>query len=260
MVEVSGTRELGDRLHTSPGSSLTMLAFPSADRQLSDPAVRRAISMAIDRDKLVSALFEGAQVPARSFVPPTVAGHQPTVCGAACTFDPAAAKSAYRQAGGPAALRISYNADGGHQRWVDATCAQLTANLGVTCTPVAEPTFEALLAKARGTQPAGLFRTTWFMDYPAKDSYLNPLFASDGSSNFQRYQNPEFDTAVRGAAAARTQAAAVAGYRRAETILARDMPAVPLRFGLDVTGRSARVSGVTLDVFGRVDVAALQLS
>lgn len=253
------TRELGDRLQTSPGSALTMLAFPSSDRALREPAVRRAISMAIDRDTLVGSLFAGAQLPARSFVPPLVAGYRAGACAAACTFDAAAAKAAYQQAGGPATLRISYNADGAHQQWVDATCAQLAAALAVTCTGSAEPTFEALLAKVRGGQPVGLFRSTWFMDYPAKQSYLEPLFGSDGSSNFQRYQSPDFDAALRGAATARSAAAAVAGYGRAEAILARDMPVIPLRYGLEVTGRSARVSGVTVDVFGRVDVTALRL-
>jgi ABC-type oligopeptide transport system substrate-binding subunit len=250
-------RELGDRLLTTPGSSLTMLAFPSADRELREPAVRRAISMALDRDALVAALFPGAEAPARSFVPPTVVGYRADACGVPCTFDPAAAKTAYRAAGGPATLRISYNADGGHQRWVDATCAQLATNLGITCTGSAEASFETLLAKVRGQQPVGMFRLTWFMDYPSMESYLGPLFTSDGSTNVHRYRNPAFDTTVRTAAAAAGQAAAVAGYARAEAILARDMPVVPLRFALNVTGRASGVDNLALDVFGRVDVAAL---
>jgi peptide/nickel transport system substrate-binding protein/oligopeptide transport system substrate-binding protein len=252
-------RELGDRLLTTPGSSLTMLAFPASAQDLRAPAVRRAISMALDRDALVAALFPGAETPARSFVPPTVAGYRADACGAPCTFDPTAAKAAYRAAGGPTTLRITYNTDGGHRRWVEATCAQLAANLGVTCTPAAEPTFDALLTKVRGQQPVGMFRMTWFMDYPSQDSYLTPLFTSDGSSNFARYRSPALDTAVRDATASPDRTRALAVYARAQAVLARDMPVIPLRFGLDLTGRSARVGNVTVDVFDRVDVSALTL-
>ena len=254
------TRELGDRVRSTPGSSLTMLAFPAADPALREPAVRRAISMALDRDALVTSLFAGTELPARSFVPPPAAGYRADACGAPCTYDPAAAKAAYAAAKGPATLRISYNADGGHQRWVDATCAQLATSLGVTCTGAAEPTFEALLGKVRAQQPVGMFRMTWFMDYPSMESYLGPLFTSDGSTNFARYRNPTFDTTLRTATAAPDRATAVAGYARAEAILARDMPVIPLRYDLNVTGRSARVGDVTLDVFNRVDVSALTLS
>lgn len=251
-------RQLGDRLLTAPSSTMTMLAFPASERALSKPAVRRAISMAIDRDQLVESLFPGAELPARSFVAPPVVGYRAQGCAASCTFDPAAAKSAYQEAGGPPTLRVSYNNDGGHQRWVDATCQQLTANLGVDCTGAAEPTFEAVLDKVRATQPVGMFRMTWFMDYPSMDSYLRPLFTSDGASNFHRYQNSEFDDTVRDAAAAKTSEAAVTAYQRAEAILARDMPVIPLRFEQTVVGRSERVPAVSLDAFNRVDLSTIE--
>ncbi len=252
-------QELGDRLRTGPASSITVLAFPSLQRGFEQPAVRRAISMAIDRDKLVNSLFPGSQVPARSFVPPLVVGYRADGCGTACTFDPAAAKAAYAQAGGPASLTVSYNADGGHQGWIDAVCAQLATNLGVTCTGSAEPSFEAMLAKVRRSEPVGMFRMSWFMDYPSMESYLSPLFTSDGSSNFEGYRSEDFDAAVRSGSSATTPAGAVAAYRRAEGILARDMPVIPLRFGQNNTGHSERVSGVTLDIFDRVDVSAITL-
>jgi oligopeptide transport system substrate-binding protein len=254
------TKTLGDRLRTTPGSSLTMLAFPSFQRDFEQPAVRRAISMAIDRDQIVNSLFAGSQLPARSFVPPLVAGYRADACGVGCTYDPAAAKVAYAEAKGPATLKISYNSDGGHQAWVDATCAQLTANLGVTCTGTPEPTFETMLGKVRATQPVGLFRMTWFLDYPSKESYLGPLFTSDGSSNFEAYRNPDLDAAVRSGMAAGTASAALADYRRAETILARDMPVIPLRFAQNTVGHSKRVSAVTVDIFDRIDLSAVELS
>jgi oligopeptide transport system substrate-binding protein len=251
--------DLGERLRTSPGSTMTVLAFPSFQSDYEQPAVRRAISMAVDRDKIVADFFPGTQVPARSFVPPLVVGHRKDGCGVGCTYDPAAAKAAYAEAEGPKTLKISYNSDGGHADWVDAVCGQLTTNLGVTCTGEAQPTFSTLLARVRGTEAVGMFRMSWFMDYPSMESYLGPLFTSDGSSNFEGYRSQDFDAAVKAGTGARTPAASVVDYRRAEGILARDMPVVPLRFGQNNTGHSERVSGVTLDIFERVDLLALTL-
>jgi peptide/nickel transport system substrate-binding protein/oligopeptide transport system substrate-binding protein len=215
--------------------------------------------MAIDRDQIVRSMFGGSQVPARSFVPPLVVGYRPDGCGAGCTYDPAAARAAYAGAGGPSTLTVSYNADGGHRDWIDAVCAQLRTNLGVACSGAAEPTFAAMLAKVRTDQPIGMFRMSWFMDYPSMESYLSPLFTSDGSSNFEGYRSQDFDAAVRTGSAASTPATSVDGYRRAESILGRDMPVIPLRFGQNNTGHSERVSGVALDLFDRVDVTALTL-
>jgi oligopeptide transport system substrate-binding protein len=251
--------DLGERLRTSPGSSMTVLAFPSFQSEYEQPAVRRAISMAIDRDRIVTDFFPGSQVPARAFVPPLAVGHRADGCGVACTFDPAAAKAAYAEAGGPRTLTISYNSDGGHADWIDAVCAQLTTNLAITCTASAEPTFSTMLARVRGSEPIGMFRMSWFMEYPSMESYLGPLFTSDGSSNFEGYHSQDFDAAVKAGAGARTPAASVTDYHRAEGILGRDMPVLPLRFGQNNTGYSARVTGVTLDIFERVDLVALTL-
>jgi oligopeptide transport system substrate-binding protein len=251
--------DLGERLRSTPGSSMTMLAFPSIDPAFDQPAVRRAISMAIDRDALVASLFPGSQTAAHSFVPPQVVGYRADGCGTACTFDPVAARAAYAEADGPSGFAISYNADGGHQGWIEAVCAQLATNLGVDCHGFTEPTFSDLLAKVRASKSEGLFRMSWFMDYPSMESYLGPLFTSDGSSNFETYRSQDLDAAVRSGTSATSPAAAVAGYRRAESVLARDMPVVPLRFSVNNTGHSERVSGVTLDIFDRVDVTEITL-
>ena len=90
--------------------------------------------MAIDRDEIIKAIFKGSQQSARSFVSPVVAGYRDNTCGEACEFNPAEAKAAVRRP--PVARRrshITYNADGGHKDWVDATCNQLKKNLGVEC-------------------------------------------------------------------------------------------------------------------------------
>ncbi|MDQ7903257.1 ABC transporter substrate-binding protein [Phytohabitans sp. ZYX-F-186] len=253
-------KDLDGRAGGSPDSTIQFLAFPAFMPEFFKGSVRRAISMAIDRDAIVKSVFHGAQQPARSFVAPVVSGYRENSCGASCQFDPAEAKRLYTEAEGPATLQISYNDDGGHKAWVEATCAQLQANLGVQCTAVAEPRFGDVLAKVEERKAVGMFRMGWPMDYPSMESYLNPLYSTAGSSNYAGYRNARFDNLVNDAMQAPNEGETIKKYQEAEDILARDMPVIPLRFGQLNYGYSARVKGLELDVYGRVDLTKLTVS
>jgi oligopeptide transport system substrate-binding protein len=252
--------DLGDRYKQSPASAFQFLAFPTYQDEYQNPEVRRAISMAIDRDEITRSVFKNSQVAARSFVSPVVAGYRVDTCGEACEFDPATAKELYAANGGPAQIQLTYNGDGGHKDWVEATCNQLKANLGVDCVANAEAKFADLLTKAQNKTPIGLFRMGWVMDYPSMENYLGPLYTTNGSSNYYGYSNPEFDKLVAEGAAAATAEEAIAKYQAAEDILARDLPVIPLRYGQNVFGHSDKVKNVEIDLFNRVDLLKIELT
>jgi peptide/nickel transport system substrate-binding protein/oligopeptide transport system substrate-binding protein len=251
--------DLGDRFQQSPNSSFQFVAFPTFEEEFSKPDVRKAISMAIDRDEITKSIFKDSQISARSFVSPVVAGYRDDTCGEACEFNPAKAKELYQAAGGPAELKITYNGDGGHKDWVDATCNQLKANLGVECVGAAEPKFSDLLTKVEGKQPVGLIRMGWLMDYPSMENYLGPLYTTNGSSNYYGYSNPEFDRLVQEGTTAATPDEAVKKYQQAEDILATEMPVIPLRFGQNVYAHSTRVKNVEVDLFQVVDMTKIEV-
>jgi len=250
--------DLGDRYQTSPMSSFQFLAFPTFDKDYSKPDVRKAISMAIDRDEITKSVFKGSQQSARSFVSPVLPGYRENTAGAAGEFNPTEAKKLYQAAGGPSKIVISYNGDGGHKDWVDATVNQLKANLGVDAVGVAEPKFADLLTKVEKKEPVGAFRMGWVMDYPTMEDYLGPLYSTNGSSNYYGYSNPEFDKLVKEGSAAKTQDEAIAKYQQAEDILAKDMPVIPLRFGENVFGHSSKVKNVEMDLFQRVNLVKIE--
>ncbi|MDW5328153.1 ABC transporter substrate-binding protein [Plantactinospora sp. KLBMP9567] len=259
-IEALGTAsgDLGDRFKKSPLSSFQFLAFPTFQPEFAKAEVRKAISMAIDRDELVKTIFKDSQTSARSFVSPLVAGARPDTCGEACQFDPARAKADYQAAGGPAKLQISYNGDGGHKEWIEATCNQLSNNLGVDCTSTPETRFTDLLNKVEVKTPVGMFRMAWSMDYPSMQNYLGPLYTTDGSSNYYGFSNAEFDRLVADGERAPNQEEAIKKYQEAEQILAREMPVIPLRFGQNNFGHSTRVRSVELDAFGQVDLLKIE--
>lgn len=263
-TEVMGTApsELGDRFKTSPASTFQFVAFPTYDKKYSDPRVRKAISMAIDRDEIIKVVFQGSQSSARSFVSPVVGGYREDTCGEACKFDVPAAKKLLAEAGGIAGnkINIGHNADGGHEQWINATCDQLKKNLGLECVSQAVPKFAELLTQVENKKFSGMFRMGWIMDYPSMENYLGPLYTTNGSSNYYGYSNKDFDRLVQEGREAKTEEEAIVKWQAAEDVLAKDMPVIPLRFGKNVFGHSTNVKNVELNVFNQVELTKVEKS
>jgi len=260
--KLAGARaDLGDRLKKTPSSYFGFVTVPTFDPAYK-PAVRKAISMAIDRQGLVNKLLQGAYTPATSWVSPIVQGSRDNTCGDACRYDPTAAKELYTKAGGVPGNKIQlyYNADGGHKEWVDALCGQVSRNLGVQCTGAPVAHFADLRGQARDHTLQGLLRGAWAFDYPSIEDYLTPLYKTGASSNDAQYSNPDFDQTLSQADQATDEASAIKGYQHAEDIVAKDLPTIPLWFKQNVYGYSARLKSVDLDLFGNVDVRTLERS
>jgi oligopeptide transport system substrate-binding protein len=252
--------DLGDRFQKSPSSSFQFVGFPTFQKEFSNVDVRRALSMAVNRQEMTDQIFLGSQTPATGFVSPAVAGYRENTCGDNCKYDAAAAKALYDKANGPKEINITYNADGGHKAWVDAMCNQINKSLGIKCTGTPEPKFADLLTKVEKKQKVGLIRLGWVMDYPLMENYLGPLYATGGSSNYYGYSNPAFDSLVKEGSAAKTTDEAIAKWQAAEDILAKDMPVIPLRFGQNTYGFSEKVKNVTVDIFTKVDLYKIEVN
>ena len=256
----SASGDLGDRLQRSPSSGFAFVGFPTFEKDFSNPQVRRALSMAINRQEMTDQIFLGSETPAYSFVSPVVTGYRPNSCGANCEYNPTRAKQLYTQANGPKDIKITYNVDGGHKPWVDAMCNQIKASLAINCTGSPEPKFADLLTKLKNKEPVGLIRLSWVMDYPLMEDYLGPLYSTDGSSNYYGYSNTAFDSLVREGSEARTSDQAVKKWQQAEDILAQDMPVIPLRFSQNVFGHSEKVTNVSMDLFSKVDIYKIEVA
>ncbi len=255
----SAETDLGDRLKKTPSSYFGFITVPNYDPAYK-PEIRKAISMAINRQEIVDKIFQGSYTPATSWVSPIVQGARDNTCGDACKYDPTAAKALYNQAGGVPGNKIQlfYNADGGHKEWVDAVCNQVPRNLGVQCvgSPVAQ--FADLRKQARSHTLQGLLRGAWAFDYPSIEDYLTPLYKTGASSNDSQYSNPAVDQALDQADQAKDEATAIKGYQHAEDLVARDMPTIPMWFRQNIYGYSASMKNVDMDLFANVNVTTLE--
>ncbi|MCS6920656.1 MAG: ABC transporter substrate-binding protein, partial [Elioraea sp.] len=76
---------------------------------VSDPVIRRAVNLAIDRDAMVRATFFGAADPMRSIIHPAAPGFDPEAKSRQVGFDPAEARRILDEAGwrpGPDGIRV----------------------------------------------------------------------------------------------------------------------------------------------------------
>jgi oligopeptide transport system substrate-binding protein len=256
----SASSDLGLRLQKSLSSAFQFIGFPTFEKDFSDPRVRRALSMAINRQEIADQIYLGTQSPATSWVSPQIDGARKDSCGEACEYNPTQAKKLYTEAGGPAEITISYNTDGGYKAYIDAMCNQIKASLAINCTSRAVPSLNQLLKDLQAHKSVGMVRLAWAMDYPLMESYLGPPYTTTGSSNYYGYSNPTFDSLVREGDEAKTPAQSVKKWQEAEDILKEDMPVIPVMFGQNVYGYSPKVDNVTMDLFQNVDIYSIDIA
>ena len=253
-------RELGEgNFLLKPAGLFTSLTFPLYDKRFDSPEVRAAISRAVDRKAIVTEVWSDTVIPADAWAPPVVEGYEPGACGDTCVFDDAAAKELLRRGGGfTGELSVAFNEDGGHGGWVAAVCASITETLGIPCVPQPFPTQEEFLAAVGEKQMPGLFRTTWRMDYPNIQNFLEPLYGESGA-NEGGYSDPRFDELM--AEARRLPAPeAIAKYQESQIILSGTVPAVPLWSGTVQMGWSDKIEpGLIITPFATVDLGSLRV-
>lgn len=256
--------DLQSRYVERPGAALTYLGFPLyLDGPWTDIEFRKAISMAIDREGILTALTPGQFMPADSWVVPgAVPGGEAGTCEW-CVFDPEAAVAALEAAGGwpeGEVLSISLGQNDTQEQIFKAIGDSIQATLGIPYELNPTPDF---FANRRERAFTGPFRNNWFPDYPLNENYLAPVYASgdpEGNTNFG-YYSEAFEAAIAAGDQAATLEEAVTHYQEAEAILAADFPTVPLYTSVSSAYYSERLANVVLDPFsGRVKLRVLEVS
>jgi oligopeptide transport system substrate-binding protein len=194
---------------------------------------RAAISKAINREEITDVIFSGTRTPAHDFTSPVIAGYSEDIPGSeVLDFDAEEAKKLWAEADAIApwdgTFQIGYNADGGHQAWVDAVANQLKNNLGIDASGAPYPTFAEFRTAITDRTIQTAFRTGWQADYPALFNFLGPIYGTDAGSNDGDYSNPEFDALLAEGLAETDLDAANAIFQQAQEILFEDLPATPL--------------------------------
>ena len=245
--------ELQGRAINQPAAIFQGITIPNGLEHFSgeEGKLRRAaISRAIDREEIADTIFHGARTPATDFTSPVLPGHADKLNGAeVLSYDPEEAKRLWAEADKispfTGQFSISYNADGGHQAWVDAVVNSLRNTLGIDAAGNAYPDFKSLREEVTNRTITGAFRTGYQADYPSVGNLLTQLYQTNASSNDGDYSNPDYDALLRQAASAGDLEAATPEFAKAQEILLQDLPKIPLWYANATGGYFESVDNVT---------------
>ena len=244
--------DLGDRAVDQPAAIFQSFTIPARLAHWSgeEGKLRRAaLSLAINRQELIDVIFNGTKKPARDFTSPVIAGWSDKLEGAdVLDYNPTKAKELWAAADKiskwSGKFELAYNADGGHQGWVDAVTNGIKNTLGIDAAGKAYPTFAELRTKVTDKTIKEAFRTGWQADYPALANFLAPIYQTGAGANDGQYSNPAVDALFAKGNSAKSLEEANKAYQDAQVILLQDLPAIPMWYGITDGGWSTKVSNV----------------
>jgi len=251
--------DLPDRSSSQTYLGLQTVTFPVYDPRFQNPELRKAISMAIDRDAVNQQIFNGLKPPADGYVAPNVPGRAENQCGELCTYQPQRAKQMFDATGFQGPIELTSNVDAGNAEWMQATCTTISNALGRECRFVPVPTFGEFRTAINAGEMNAIYRSGWVADYPSIENFLNPLYRTGGSSNDGGYSNPAVDAKLAQADAATSTEQADQLYQEAERMALQDMPAIPVYFQSVQAGWSERLRSVTVTQFRELDLYSVEV-
>jgi oligopeptide transport system substrate-binding protein len=247
---------LSKELNISPSLCTYFYGFNTTAPVVDDVRVRRALSMAIDRQALIDNVVKGEQIPAQWISRPGLAA-APTLedyPDLGIKYDPDAAKAelqSYLDETGQTAdqldLTLMFNTSSGHQAIAEAIQQMWAANLGVNV-QVVNQEWAVYLETTKSLDTPQIWRLGWCMDYPDANNFLREVWAANGSNNptdeagnpagGAMWKNDEFEQLVADAAVETDPAKRLEMYTRAEEILVKeDAVTIPIYWytNLDMT-------------------------
>lgn len=244
--------EFGDRYLNVPSSYFGYIGIPTYQEGFDDPDLRRALSMAIDRQAIIDNILKNG-TPADDMVAPVIQGYREGACGEGCEFDPEAAKALFDEAGGyDGTLDIYFNAGAGHEEVYEAVANMWQQHLGIEDVAFQTAQFAEILEQLEAETVTGPYRLAWVMDYPSMQNYLGPIQACEGSSNYTGYCNEEADQLVLDGNSAASVEEATSLYQQADDLYLQDLPIIPFYYRNEEGVHGEGVSNVNISPFAQV--------
>lgn len=240
-------RERPCEVQSAPGLGLYYLAFDTTEPPLDNSHLREALSLAIDRVRLVDMLGRG-ELPAFGLVPPAVAprafaaNEWPNLdrLSRERLARAALAAAGYERSGLPT-VELTYDAGDVHKQVALAVRSMWQDVLGFQVT-LRQLEWKAFLDLRGNRKDWQVMRFVWVGDYPDPSSFTD-LFVSEGPNNLPGYSNSRYDEFVRQAAASEDDRTRRRILEAAERRLLDDHAIAPIYFMTNKHLVGERVTG-----------------
>jgi ABC-type transport system substrate-binding protein len=218
---------LGPQLRSVPSMATDFYGFDTTVAPFDDIRVRQAFGAAVDWRRIARLAVDDATAVANSMVPPGIPGRSDR--DMLPEHDPAAGRALLAEAGYPGGAGFpDVTLVTGGSAYDEAVVAELERELGVMVN--AENMAFGDYFDRLDTDAPAMWSLSWIADYPGRNDFLGVLLGTGSTNNYGRWSSPEFDAALADAAAATDPIAVAAAYDRAEAIVQRDVPVVPMSY------------------------------
>ncbi|MBA3562455.1 MAG: peptide ABC transporter substrate-binding protein [Gammaproteobacteria bacterium] len=240
---------LGNQLHISPALNVYFYGFNLTRPPFEDElALRKALSMAVDREQITGKILGRGEIPAFGWVPPGIHDYEPQSFAYA-DWDRERrleeARRLYAEAGyseeNPARFELRYNTGSDHERIAVAIQSMWKEALGAEATLVNEE-FRVLIQNMREKKVTEMFRSSWIGDYDDAYTFAQVLGSRFGL-NMTGYHDPAYDRLLAEAATETDLARRREILEEAERVMLADHPVMPIYFYVNKSLVKPRVRG-----------------
>lgn len=257
--------KLGDQVKVAPYLGTYFLIINTAKAPFNDQRVRRALSLVIDREFIADEIWGGTMLPAYGVIPPNIGNYGER---AEADFKNASpldredeAKRLLASAGfGPGVplrVQLRYNTTDNNRRTMIAIAEQWKA-IGVE-TSFINTDGKTHFAFLRDGGDFDIARYGWIGDYSDPQNFLF-LFLSDNTGfNSGKYNNPQFDALLKAGENETDLAKRAAILREADSILAAEIPWIPVLYYSTKNLVSPKLMGFQQNLRGAIPTRFLSL-
>ena len=253
------------QLLSQPGLNIGYLAFNNLKAPFTDVRVRRAINMAIDKKAILDAVYQGAGIPAKNLIPPSMWSYDNKIED--FKFDPAAAKKLLADAGFPNGFETDlwampvqrpYNPDA---RRIGELMQSDLAKVGIKAKIVSYEWGEYRKRVQNGEH--GMALLGWTGDNGDPDNFFVPLAgcaaARIGGGSASKWCNKDFQALVDKAAETTNQAERAKLYEQAQVIMHDQAPFYLIAHSVVFVPMRANVTGFKMSPLGAMDFATVEV-
>ena len=213
--------------HIDPYLATYFFMANTTKKPLNNPLVRRALSLAIDRQSIVDNIVRGGQIPSRDFVPTGVLGYP----GIKSTiYDVEGAKKLLSKAGFPEGknfpkIGIKFNTSEVHKMIAEAIQQMWKKNLNIDV--VMQNVEWSVFMDDQKSGNFEITRRAWIGDFIDPYTFMSvPL--SDGTNNKSGWKNKRYDQLIAASNLERNKDKRFKIFQEAEKILADEQPYLPI--------------------------------
>lgn len=211
--------------------------------------IRKALSMAIDREAIVEHVSQGGEIPATGLTPPgipDVSGDYNANQGNLIEYNPEAAKALLAEGLAEEGLSklsftLLYNVSEAHKKIAEAVQEMWKKHLDVDITlEVVEFQIKLDREVALDYQVS---RAGWLGDYVDPMTFVD-MFVTGGGNNNTGWGNAEYDRLVKEAKATADNDIRMPNMHKAEKLLMDEMPIIPVYFYSKPYALNTKVKGI----------------